>query len=83
MPIYEYGCQDCGKVFEHLARRLGDEPASCPACGSKDLKRALSVFSAGTSKAGVSAGCRDCPGSEVGCHAMGGGHGPNCGCCHH
>ena len=33
MPIYEYRCEDCGQVKEHL-QKLSDAPiAECPACG--------------------------------------------------
>jgi putative FmdB family regulatory protein len=34
MPLYEYECPACGRVFEEL-RRVGDEsPATCPECGA-------------------------------------------------
>ena len=33
MPLYEYECPACGRVFEEL-RRAGDESgATCPQCG--------------------------------------------------
>ncbi len=44
MPIYEFFCPKCGKVFE--LRRLfsqADEPGMCPTCGSKG-ERLLSPF---------------------------------------
>ena len=41
MPVYEYVCNDCAKEFEVLLLR--QETASCPSCGSVDLKRLLSV----------------------------------------
>ncbi|EFL51702.1 regulatory protein, FmdB family [Solidesulfovibrio fructosivorans JJ]] len=35
MPLYEYECPACGRVFEEL-RRAGDESdAACPHCGQK------------------------------------------------
>ena len=40
MPIYEYSCRGCGRLFEQLIR-TGDTPA-CPACGSQDLERTIS-----------------------------------------
>jgi putative FmdB family regulatory protein len=42
MPIYEYACHDCGKEFEALVR-TGTVP-TCPACGSVELEKQLSVF---------------------------------------
>jgi len=42
MPMYEYECRSCGVAFEALVR-TGSEPA-CPACGSQDLERLLSLF---------------------------------------
>jgi putative FmdB family regulatory protein len=46
MPIYEFRCQGCGQVFEHLALRQGDEgQASCPACGGEELARVMSACS--------------------------------------
>jgi putative FmdB family regulatory protein len=43
MPLYEYTCQECGKVNEVLAGR-GSEPPPCPECGSKDVRKAFSTF---------------------------------------
>jgi putative FmdB family regulatory protein len=42
MPIYEYGCQDCGREFELLVR--SDTVPECPACHSQALAKKLSVF---------------------------------------
>jgi putative FmdB family regulatory protein len=43
MPIYEYECQKCGKVFEVLV--LGsDDQAVCPDCGASQAERVLSRF---------------------------------------
>jgi putative FmdB family regulatory protein len=42
MPLYEYQCPACGRVFEEL-RRAGDEAdASCPDCG-KPSPRVVSL----------------------------------------
>src|SRR4030043_2403951 len=43
MPIYEYRCQDCGRVSSFLILNL-NEPFSpiCPRCGSPSLERILS-----------------------------------------
>ena len=43
MPIYEYGCQQCGYDFEEM-RKFSDPPIeSCPECGSLEAKRKVSV----------------------------------------
>jgi putative FmdB family regulatory protein len=48
MPLYEYQCENCGKVFE-LLRRMSesDRGIECPACHSKNVDRQFSTFSAG------------------------------------
>jgi putative FmdB family regulatory protein len=34
MPLYEYYCETCDKVFEALRSvRQSEEPAPCPSCG--------------------------------------------------
>lgn len=35
MPIYEYGCKECGKVFE-VIQKFSDKPLKkCEDCGGK------------------------------------------------
>jgi putative FmdB family regulatory protein len=57
MPLYEYECRKCGKVFE-LLRRMSDadRDLECPACHSKQVERQLSTFSAGGCGAGSGRG---------------------------
>ena len=46
MPLYEYECRKCGRLFE--ARRGLDEaeaPNQCPTCGATDPRRVFSTFS--------------------------------------
>ena len=44
MPIYEFRCDGCGQVFEHLALTKKEEKqASCPECGGEDLSRVMSA----------------------------------------
>ena len=43
MPIYEFHCSKCKEDFEELV--LGDvKGVACPECGSKKVKRLMSVF---------------------------------------
>lgn len=53
MPLYEYHCLDCGKIFavqlsiaEHDQRKI---PA-CPDCGSQNVRQDFSSVSILTSK---------------------------------
>ena len=43
MPLYEYDCKDCTKQVEILVSQKDSKP-SCPECGSKNLKKLLSVI---------------------------------------
>ena len=46
MPIYEYRCGDCEKVFNFLVRSVkAHKTPSCPKCGGKRMNRVLSRFS--------------------------------------
>ena len=43
MPIYEYRCTPCDKVFEELIIRKADEAeVRCPSCRSKSVARVMS-----------------------------------------
>ncbi|MGQ4807233.1 hypothetical protein NKDENANG_00577 [Candidatus Entotheonellaceae bacterium PAL068K] len=46
MPIYEYGCEACGRVTSQLLLKSADEtPPACGACASPRTRRVLSRFS--------------------------------------
>lgn len=78
MPIYEYECNACGYRSE-LIRRMADadEPAACDQCGSGDVARVLSVFSANVGAAHQRPGGAPAPSGPT-CGACGGPHG-SCG----
>ena len=44
MPIREYQCNRCGRVFENLEIDVRDGNIVCPYCGTKDITRKFSVF---------------------------------------
>lgn len=44
MPLFEYLCEDCGKISEILITGSKDK-ATCTACGSVHLKKLLSAHS--------------------------------------
>jgi len=44
MPIYEYRCEDCGKITEVLQMKNDDnESIICKYCSSKRLKKLISA----------------------------------------
>lgn len=66
MPIYEYVCEQCNARFEELVRSVDASKAVCPECGSRQVRRALSVFatrvteSAGGGSPNPGGGCGRC-----------------------
>ncbi len=51
MPIFEYKCKKCSKVFEELILlSSSDDVITCPKCGSKDLIKLFSKFSSNVSE---------------------------------
>ena len=45
MPVYEYRCTSCGKLFEincHLSER--EQLAVCPQCSSREVQPVFSSF---------------------------------------
>lgn len=56
MPLFEYRCQDCGRIIEIFAqRRERSAEQKCPECGKANLERVLSPFSATVSGGGSNA----------------------------
>ncbi len=56
MPIFEYICQECHRLFEALV--LGSRQPECPYCHSRELRQQLSAFSVGASRSTpASPGC--------------------------
>jgi putative FmdB family regulatory protein len=46
MPIYEYQCRKCGKIFEKIQKvNEGGSSLTCPYCGGKKPEKILSCFS--------------------------------------
>lgn len=46
MPLFEFTCSKCGKVFEELLSlaELAAGDLECPACGAAEVTRGLSTF---------------------------------------
>ena len=45
MPIYEYACEECGKIFEEFQSIKADPLSTCKLCGSKSVHRIVSQTS--------------------------------------
>ena len=45
VPIYEYKCDDCGRITELLENSGNKGERKCAHCGSRKLKKQFSVFS--------------------------------------
>ena len=42
MPLYEYGCSDCGHDFEIMQKMSDPVPANCPKCNGAKLEKLMS-----------------------------------------
>ena len=53
MPMYEYECQRCGRLFD-VRRGVSDSDSEieCPTCGAKNPKRLLSRFTSCSPESG-------------------------------
>src|SRR5512134_2622700 len=53
MPLYEYYCDNCDKVFEALRSiKDSDQPAKCPECGAASDRILPTTFSSMVRKGG-------------------------------
>jgi putative FmdB family regulatory protein len=55
MPVYEFLCEDCNRVFSFLARTAGasKRKARCPKCGGMKMSRRLSRFAVARKSTGA------------------------------
>ena len=45
MPIYEFACPKCRRIFSFLSKRVNpDRQPSCPKCGNKKMSKQVSRF---------------------------------------
>ncbi|PWB83260.1 MAG: zinc ribbon domain-containing protein [Methylocystaceae bacterium] len=71
MPLYAYRCAACDHEFQTLVR--ADDTPECPACGSVDLARRLSLIAkpaAGGDVGEASCSSFDAPGGCGACPAL-------------
>ncbi len=61
MPIFEYECGACRHVFERLLRGREEQGnPDCPACGSRRVRKLLSVFGGKIGNTSSGGGCGTC-----------------------
>jgi putative FmdB family regulatory protein len=57
MPIYEFACPKCRKIFSFLSKRMNpDRLPVCPKCGNRKLEKQISPFAMTRGLADASAG---------------------------
>lgn len=65
MPVYEYRCDRCGRVYEEWVGHGDARPGSCPQCGHAGRARVPSAFaiavSPDTRRGGGPGPARACP----------------------
>jgi putative FmdB family regulatory protein len=77
MPIYEYLCPDCNRVYSFLVQRPDPErQPSCPKCGAADLRKQVSRFAFKRSGAVAKQGAGDAAPDFAGEGGDWGGEGP-------
>jgi len=65
MPIYEYRCRKCEKVFERFQKvGQGGEKLVCPYCGEKKPEKMISSFSSSKGETSTSSSCGPIGGSS-------------------
>ena len=56
MPIYDFHCLSCDRIFERITR--ADALPACPHCGAKQVEKQVSMPAAPGKSAGIIAGAR-------------------------
>jgi putative FmdB family regulatory protein len=62
MPLYEYRCESCRKVFEAYKRLSDDTKEACPACGRSSSRLGISLVSTRGSGSDSGSGGSSCGG---------------------
>jgi len=57
MPIYEFYCRDCHRIYNFFSRTVNTEKSpACPRCGRSDLERLVSSFAVSRNRPEPAAG---------------------------
>lgn len=74
MPVYEYSCKKCGKIFDKLLKASErDKKIECPDCGNIEVERTFSVFGVGGNAGTKGGGTLPCGVDSSNTPACGGG----------
>jgi putative FmdB family regulatory protein len=73
VPLYEFGCDACGKKFEELFRSMNERrKPRCPHCKSGNVHKMFSTFATAggeSAKGGGGRSCGSCAGGSCAtCH---------------
>jgi putative FmdB family regulatory protein len=64
MPVYEYRCEECSEGFELFVRSPSRQTDPvCLKCGSRKVKKAVSLFGVGRETGSRTSGASCSPGS--------------------
>lgn len=74
MPVFQYKCDKCSSVFEHLVSSGKAGNVACVSCGSKKIKRLYS------SHFGIHLKNSECGGCKVKNDCYGSINSSSCGC---
>lgn len=69
MPIYEFKCRNCRKVFQDLfpSAEVDVKAIVCPECGEKQVDKLFSVFASEVKSSGAEMPAAAC-GPHCACH---------------
>ncbi|MFB3926482.1 MAG: zinc ribbon domain-containing protein [Syntrophales bacterium] len=63
MPIFEFKCRDCGKVFEVFFKSRDEQmKTECPSCHCLNAEKIFSVFGSRVEKTSAQAPSAPCSG---------------------
>lgn len=65
MPLFEFKCRNCGKVFEELvfSSRVSEDEIICPHCGMTRAEKLISAPSIGGAADKAAGSAHSCAGS--------------------
>ena len=69
MPVYEFRCKDCDRIFQELfsSYEINPDTVECPACKTHHAEKILSVFAADTKGTQEASSIGPC-GAHCACH---------------
>lgn len=66
MPVYDYSCKKCGKIFDHFHKSKENlAEVKCPACGSVEFTKLFSAPMLKVSSVSDTSSCESCTETTV------------------